>query len=77
MSKKEHATPTEELVVKMVSTTNPVTRAVYREMIANRLGITEANEFKEKQEHRRTHRFMTGLTYSFESRSKMERFFHE
>jgi len=68
---KEHATPTEEIVAKYYKTTNPVTRAVYRDIIANRLGINILHNSKMEE----AHRFMRGLTYSFESRSKMEKFF--
>jgi hypothetical protein len=72
---KEHATSTEELVAKYNKTTNPVTRSVLRDIIINRLGINEMYEFIAKQERLEARRYMRKLTYSFESRSKMEAFF--
>jgi hypothetical protein len=52
-----------------------VTRSVLRDIIINRLGISEMYEFITKQERLETRRYMRKLTYSFEGRSKMEDFF--
>lgn len=75
-------TPTAKILAKMERTKNPVTRSVYRDIIGariDRLIDFEAEQRKENKKfddaQERTHLFMQSLTYSFESRSKMEAYF--
>ena len=72
---KEHATSTQELVTKYESSTNPVTKAVLRSIIAGRLGITEREEQVRKSRNYNIRSYLENLTYSFESRGKMRELF--
>lgn len=71
----DNSTPLEELLVKYNATTNPVTKSVYRDIIASRLGITARHEATRSYELNNHVRYMRKLTYSFESRNKMEKYF--
>lgn len=72
---KEHATSTQELVTKYEESNNPVTKAVYRSIIAGRLGITERQELANKARNTSIRSYLENLTYSFESRSRMRALF--
>ncbi len=72
---KEHHTSTEELVRKYYEATNPVTKGSYRSIICNRLGVTASAEFSKHLDAWALREQMRRLTYSFESRSRMEEYF--
>ena len=72
---KEHATSTEELVTKYEQCNNPVTKAVYRSIIAGRLGIQQQQELTTKARNTSIRSYLENLTYSFESRSRMRGLF--
>jgi len=69
----DYMTPTIELLERFESEQNPVTKSVYGQIIANRVysncGVAEAEELH------RIHQRCRRLTYSFESRSRMEDIF--
>lgn len=75
VSEHNHATPLEELLVKYNAATNAVTKSVYRDIISARLGIRARQEEQYNEQLSNHIRFMRKLTYSFESRSKMEKYF--
>jgi hypothetical protein len=71
----EHHTSTAELVVKYEESTNPVTKAVYRSIIASRLGITERQEMTKKSNNLAMRSYLDKCTFSFSGRSRMEDLF--
>jgi hypothetical protein len=71
----EHATSTEELVTKYEAETNPVTKAVFRSIIAVRLGITERHEQIQKSRNYNIRSYLEKCTYSFDSRTRMRNLF--
>jgi len=71
----EHKTSTAELVVKYEECTNPCTKAVYRSIIAGRLGITERQEMVKKSTNRSARTYLDKCTFSFDGRRRMEALF--
>ena len=71
----EHHTSTTELVSKFDACTNPVTKAVYRSIIAARLGITERNEMIKTSNMRTAKKYLDKCTFSFSGRKRMEGLF--
>lgn len=71
----EYKTPTSELCEKYESCTNPVTRAVYRNIIATRIGITERQEIIKKSNNFAMRAYLGKCTFSFNGRKRMERLF--
>jgi len=73
----EYYTSTAELVVKYEEATNPVTKAGYRSIIANRLGITEHQEIIKKSNNLAAQRYLEKCTYSFDGRNRMRALFEQ
>ncbi len=71
----EHFTSTVELVEKFEASTNPVTKAVYRSMIAARIGITEQQEVIKRGNMYSARKYLDGCTFSFDGRKRMETLF--
>jgi len=72
----EHKTSTAELIVKYEECTNPCTKAVYRSIIAGRLGITERQEMVKKANNRAAQSYLDKCTFSFDGRRRMEALFN-
>lgn len=73
----EHHTSTAELVVKFEEATNPVTKAVYRSIIAARIGITERQEMVRKSRNYSMRKYLDKCTFSFDGRRRMEALFEQ
>ena len=73
--KQEHATSTQELVTKYEECKNPVTKAVYRSIIAGRLGIHDQQALVTQSRNTSIRSYLEHLTYSFEGRSRMREMF--
>lgn len=71
----EHKTSTTELVAKFEEEQNPTTKAVYRSIIAGRLGITERQEMVKKSNSFAMRAYLDKCTFSFSGRSRMEALF--
>ncbi len=71
----EHYTSTAELLEKFEATTNPVTKAGYRDMIATRIGITERQGLVRKARNYNMLSYLEKCTYSFDSRTRMRKMF--
>ena len=71
----EHHTSTTELVGKFEACTNPVTKAVYRSIIAARLGITERQDMIKKSNMDAARKYLDKCTFSFSGRRRMEGLF--
>lgn len=67
----EHFTSTIKLIEKFEACTNPVTKAVYRSMIAARIGITERQELITKSRNYSMRKYLEKCTYSFDGRRRM------
>lgn len=70
----EHKTSTSEILNSFESSENPVTRGVYRDILSNRLGIAERRDFVESLNNKSLLKHMRSLTYSFDSRKRMENY---
>jgi len=78
---RNNARPTSVLVEKLEALGDEsktcVTRAVLREIIAKRLGLLETEDFRLHQQLIEARQQMRKLTYSFDSRQKMEAYFKQ